>query len=501
MGEIRSGGGEKANLMANLIEGVKNNPLVRIILHFLTKRDKNGRRIERILMDYAGLETPLNLGDRFACLLLRIFMDWMIDSLGQAKDKVKAYLRIGYWRKGLSSVLEGIAWRGVEKPFTASVPFLIVWNFTNACNLRCKHCYQRAEGPTPDELSTEEALLAVDLMAAAGVAYIAFSGGEPLLRGDFFEVAERVGEWDMGFSVATNGTLLTKEVVNRLEKLGCEFIQVSLDGLRETHNRFRGIDCFDRVLRGIRNAVESKIAVGVSTCITRYNLHEVESIIELAEKLGADIFMHYNFIPTGRGREIMELDIPPEERERLLNFLASKIDDRRISLLSTAPQYARVCMGYGYVAMTHFDTFGQQLGKAEEIGFLAQFIGGCGAGRLYMALQPNGDLAPCVFIPIRIGNILLDDLLEVWRSSETLNLIRDRRSLKGYCGICPWREICGGCRARAYSYLGDLQESDPGCPMNMDRWKIVESRFRGKELETRLHAHQSSLHQRAQLLG
>lgn len=480
-----SSGGEKARLMADLIERWINNPLARLFLRYLTRRDERGRRIERILMNYSDLEVSLTLGDKVASLILRIFLDSISRTLGLSREKMRRYLRIGYWRKGLALVLEGIAWRGAERPFTASAPFLVVWNFTNACNLHCEHCYQRADRPTPDELSMEEALRAVDIMAEAGVAYIAFSGGEPLLRRDFFTVAEKVVEHDMGFSLATNGTLLTRDNVRRLEKLGCEFVQISLDGLRETHNRFRGANCFDRVLEGIRNAVKSRMAVGVSTCITRYNLHEIENLLDLAEELGVDIFMHYNFIPTGRGREIVEVDITPEEREKLLNYLASQIGLRHMSILSTAPQYARICIGYGYVSLTHFDIFGQQLGKAEEIGFLAEFIGGCGAGRLYMALQPNGDLAPCVFIPIKIGNILVDDFLELWRNSKTLNLIRDRRSFKGCCGVCPWREICGGCRARAYAYLGDLQESDPGCPLNMDRWRLIEERLRAKPLESK----------------
>lgn len=478
--------GEKAQLMADLVERWVNNPLLIGLLKFLSKRDERGRRIERILLDYAGLDTELSLGDKLGSFILKTFLKQVLKALKLDEENIKRHLRIGYWRKGLASVLEGIAWRGVERPFTASAPFLIVWNFTDACNLRCKHCYQGADRPKPDELSTEDALRAVDIMADAGVAYIAFSGGEPLMRPDFFEVAKSVVKHDMGFSLATNGTLLTRETVKRLEKLGCDFVQISLDGLREIHNRFRGIDCYDRVIEGIKNAVESRMAVGIATCVTRYNIHEVDALIDLAEKLGADQFIHYNFIPTGRGREIIEMDITPDEREDLLNHLASQIGSRRLILLSTAPQYSRVCLGYGYVSLTHFDTFGQQLGKSEEVGFLAEFIGGCGAGRLYMALQPNGDLTPCVFMPIKVGNILVDDFLDLWWNSEVLNKLRDRRSFKGYCGRCPWREICGGCRARAYAYFGDVQESDPGCPLNMDRWRMIEEGIPSPRLEAEI---------------
>ncbi len=267
----------------------------------------------------------------------------------------------------------------------------------------------------------------------------------------------------MAFSIATNGTLLSRDAVRRLEEAECQFVQVSIDGARESHNGFRGLDCFDGAVRGIRNAVESEMAVGVAMCVTRQNLHEVPEIIDLAEELGADTFMHYNFIPMGRGESIVVQDISPEEREALLEALSSEARTRGINVLSTAPQYSRVCMGEGAVSLTHFDTFGQQESLGDEIGFLADFVGGCGAGRLYLALQPNGDLTPCVFIPIRLGNIMEDDFIEVWKGSEVLNRMRDRGGFKGPCGGCSYRNVCGGCRARAYAYLNDLSESDPGC--------------------------------------
>ncbi|RLI16680.1 radical SAM/SPASM domain-containing protein, partial [Candidatus Bathyarchaeota archaeon] len=241
--------------MADLVERWVNNPLSRSLLKFITKRDERGRRIDRIFLNYIGSEVSLSLGDKLGSFILKLFFRGITKRLGIDEERIKEQLRFGYWRRGLASVLEGIALRGVERPFTASAPFLIVWNFTDACNLHCKHCYQRADKPKPDELSTEDALRAVDIMADAGVAYIAFSGGEALVRPDFFKVAEVVREYEMGYSLATNGTLLTRENVKRLEESGCEFVQISLDGLRETHNRFRGIDCYDRVIEGIKNAV------------------------------------------------------------------------------------------------------------------------------------------------------------------------------------------------------------------------------------------------------
>jgi len=380
-------------------------------------------------------------------------------------------------------VLEGIGKYGVQKPFVSRSPFLVVWNFTKACNLNCKHCYEDARTPAPDELSRSEALEAVDRMGEAGVAFIALSGGEPLIRPDLFDIAQRIKENEMGLAIATNGTLLTKENVKRLAEVDCQYIQISLDGATPaTHNRFRGGKSFEKTVRGIRNAVESGIKVGVTTCITKDNIHELEAIIDLVESLGADIFMHYNFIPTGRGKEIIDLDISPEEREKLLETLVAQISTRKLSLLSTAPQYGRVCSGFGLLSLTHYDTFGQtELGK--KAGFLAEFVGGCGAGRLYMALEPNGDLTPCVFIPITLGNIKHDDLLEVWENHPTLKALRNRKSFWGNCGKCEYQNICGGCRARAYAYYNDLTAPDPGCVNNLEYWELLQT---GETVETRV---------------
>ncbi len=463
--------GGNAQVVADLTERWIGNPVSRALLRFLTKRGSKGRRADKILRAYAGLEADLSLGDRAAKLILSYLIDSFVEKMDLTQEQVKQQLGQGYWRKGLASVLEGLAWRGPEKPFTSYCPFLVVWNFTNACNLHCKHCYQdAAEELMSRELTTSEALKAVDTMDEAGVAYVAMSGGEPLIRRDFFRVAERIKEREMGFSLATNGTLLSKDTARMLVDLDCLFVQVSLDGMREAHDSFRGARCFDGVVEGIRNAVDSGMTVGVSMAVTKHNINDVGDVIDLTQELGADIFMHYNFIPVGRGMDITDQDISPEEREALLEMMASETHDRPITLLSTAPQYSRICAGHGAISLTHFDTFGQVQGVGEDVQFLAEFVGGCGTGRLYWALQPNGDLTPCVFIPIRLGNIMEDDFIDVWKGSEVLNRIRDRAAFKGNCGVCPSRSICGGCRARAYGYFGDVQEADPGCIFNKDRW-------------------------------
>jgi radical SAM protein with 4Fe4S-binding SPASM domain len=220
--------------------------------------------------------------------------------------------------------------------------------------------------------------------------------------------------------------------------------------------------------------------------VTKFNYKEVPAAVDLGEKLGASIFMHYNFIPTGRGVGIADMDISPQEREELLQWLSRQSGKRKITLLSTAPQYSRVCMqNQSVCSLTHFDIVGADPKMGESVKFLAEFVGGCGGGRLYCALEPNGDLEPCVFIPIILGNLRKDSLLDIWHHHPALLQMRDRKEFKGNCGVCENRNICGGCRARAYGYFHDLQAPDPGCMNNLKYWNELVSQNKLQEITLR----------------
>ncbi|NIO44659.1 MAG: radical SAM protein [Candidatus Aenigmarchaeota archaeon] len=462
--------------MAYFIEVVLGNPIIRKVLRFCTSQCENcGRRFDLCLKKYMGYRVKLCSKCKIAYFIVKNIFDYILNQVNIPREDVETSLKDPMWRRGLSSVLEGIAKYGPTKPFIAYSPFLVVWNVTKICNLRCKHCYAIAGVPPVDELNKKEALMAVDKMSNSGVAYIALSGGEPLMRKDFWNIVNRIKKNEMAFSIATNGTLLTKRTAKKLKDWDCLYVQVSLDGAKPTtHNRFRGANAFKRTIQGIKNAVDAKICVGIATTVTKINYKEVAQIINLAENLGAEIFMHYNFIPVGRGKEIAQLDISPEEREKLLNMLASQIGKRKISLLSTAPQYGRVCTQFSAFSLTHFDNISQMKEYKNSVNFLGEFVGGCGTGRLYCALDYNGDITPCVFIPIKLGNIKKDDFLDIWHNSQVFNQIRNRNKFKGACGTCKYKNICGGCRARAYGYHHDITKSDPGCVFNKKEWiKII----------------------------
>lgn len=449
-----------------------DNPVSRKILRYAARycRKDGSSRLETALKIYSGIIRPEE-----ACIACRIFskpISTIIKrgaiSFGADPSEIKEKLKDPYWRRALISVVKGLAYFGVRKPFVPGAPFLVVWDVTYSCNLRCKHCYANAGRPWPDELSTEEAKRVIDILDRAGVVAIAWSGGEPLVRPDIYELSKYASDKGMYVAMATNGTLIDEKTADRLKDSGVRFLQISLDGLDpRTHDEFRGISgAWKRTVEGIRTAVRKGFFVNVATTITRYNLKEIPELIKFCDSLGVQWFMMYNFVPTGRGIFIKEEDISPEEREELLKLLWNLLKERRmrVQVLSTAPQFARVALegrGEEIVLPTHF--YNAHLGSKLES--LADFIGGCGAGRFYIGLWPNGDVRPCVFFPMKIGNILeIGDGFDAWwRTNPVLNDLRNKDELQEPCGSCPFRYVCGGCRARAYGYFGDYMAPDPGC--------------------------------------
>ncbi len=385
-------------------------------------------------------------------------------------SELKEKFQDAYWRKGLASVIKGLAFFGVRKPFVPGAPFQVVWDVTYACNLRCKHCYAIAGKALSDELTTDEALDTIDKLDRLGVTIIAFSGGEPLVRKDFFELASYAAEKGIYVAVATNGTMINEETAKKLKECGVGYVQVSLDGMKDTHDSFRGINgVFDKTLEGIKNCVKQGLFVSVSMTVTKMNYHDVKAVVDLCEELRVNWFMHYNFIPVGRGREIVELDLSPEEREELLRFLYEKNYTSGLSLLSTAPQFARIALQcQGSIIPTHF----YNINAHNRLRQLAEFIGGCGAGRFYFAIKANGDIQPCVFFPLKVGNVREDDLEKLWRENKVFEELRNKDIIES-CGNCNYRYVCGGCRARAYNYFGDYLKPDPGCIRNAKYYRVA----------------------------
>jgi len=416
------------------------------------------------------------------------------------------------WLRGFGLMMKGIEKYGIRIPFVPAGPFEIVWNFTYQCNLRCKHCYENAGNTKRRELSTEEAKEVLDILShisGIGLPALSFSGGEPLVRKDFFELAAYARKRIGYVSIASNGTLITKDNAKKIKDAGIDYVEISIDGATpQVHNEFRGVPgAFENAMRGVKNCVEEGIDTCIATVLHKGNLAETEKIIGLAKELGVR-FMHFNYIPTGRAKAYVELDLTPEERLHVLEtigteiiglYLQAKEEEVKYGksnvkvdrFFSTCPQYASVTkelsqkFGEKFMVEAHY-------AAKKGVENVANFLGGCGAGRLYCCLEPNGDIKPCVFFPTNkdtvLGNILKDNFEEIWDNHPLLWKLRVREDLENYivdgkevgCGNCPDKYICGGCRARAYSYFnGNVNAPDIGCIHNKPLWeKIVGNKKR-----------------------
>ncbi|MGD9912392.1 radical SAM protein [Methanothrix sp.] len=316
---------------------------------------------------------------------------------------------------------------------------LVAWESTGACNLSCSYCRASA-GPAPsgDELSTGEIKGLIKEIAPMG-AMLIISGGEPLLRRDVFEVSRYAADSGVRVSLASNGTLITPEIVDRILLSGISRVSISLDGASsETNDATRGEGSFDMALRGIR-ALSGRVEFQINMTITPLNIDELDSILDLAEREGAAAVHIFFMVPTGRGRAVE--CIPPEMQRYLLERIAS--EERSIEMRPTcAPQYGRVLV---------------EMGKSR-----AHTAGGCIAGIRFVFISRTGDVFPCGYFPVSAGSIRERSFSEIWSSSPLLNDLRERR-LKGRCGICGYAKTCGGCRARAYALTGDYLDEDPTC--------------------------------------
>ncbi|PVX24752.1 MAG: radical SAM/SPASM domain-containing protein [Candidatus Bathyarchaeum sp.] len=425
--------------------------------------------LKTALDNYSGKKHSFCSSCSVYSMVIGFWIGFIQHALGVEKSRVANLFADSYVRRAVNSIVYGFAEFGFNRPIQVRSPFLVVWNFTYKCNLKCKHCYSDSGNVSKTELSTEEAMAVVDQVADFGVTSLAFSGGEPLMRKDFFEVARHAVDAGLYVSLATNGTLLTEENVRKLKDIGVHYVEVSVDGANaKTHDFFRGkTGAFEQTMQGLKNCMNKNICTCIAITGTKNNLKEIPAVLEMAENMGIDRFTLFNFIPTGRGKEIVAADPSPQEREQLLRFFNTKLsEDHKIAILSTTPQLARVALQNCsptqediIMPLAHMEA--TKINKRAKA--LADFIGGCGAGRLYCAISPEGDVQPCVFMPLVVGNLKTERLEDIWLNSKVFKDLRNRENLKGRCGKCEYKFVCGGCRARAFAYHDDYLMSDPGC--------------------------------------
>ncbi|MFQ5997854.1 MAG: radical SAM protein [Candidatus Bathyarchaeia archaeon] len=456
-------------------------PAIKSLLKYSVEKCErcNKRPIDMYLDEFLDVKSKKCYKCMAAVTLIRTATGTAMKSFGKDKGAIKDIANKPYWRKGIISLIKGLAYFGPMKPFSTGAPLMIVWNFTNKCNLKCEHCYLDA-GPlgehiqSKEELTTAEALRLVDELADNEVCSLSFAGGEPLSRKDIFDVAKRAHDRGMFVSLATNGTLITKEVAKKLSEI-VGYVEISLDGSEAaTHDAFRGQKgAFNLTTAGIKNCIEANIHTAIATTTTKHNLSELPKIVDWAATNKVGTFLSFNFIPTGRGKDITDKDLSAEEREEHLKFLYRKMVEFMQtggpSMFTTAPQFGRVGLQHSKLVMDEMTAgcsaipathYGNLPGITEDI---ADFIGGCGAGRVYCSISPEGVVSPCVFLPIPLGDLRKESFHDIWLKSKVFHNLRTRETLVGRCGKCEFKYVCGGCRARAYGYFGDYLYPDPGC--------------------------------------
>ncbi|HXY07746.1 MAG TPA: radical SAM protein [Terriglobales bacterium] len=384
-------------------------------------------------------------------------------------------------------------------------PRLIFWELTKGCNLRCVHCRASAtELSSPSDLSTKAALDIIDQIAAVSTPILVLSGGEPLFRSDVFQLARYGTDQGLRVALATNGTLVTKECARMIVDAGVRRVAISLDGAdARTHDAFRGISgAFDAALAGFRNLKNLGMSMQINTTVARHNAHQLPDVLNLARSLRADALHTFLLVPVGCGVDIAdEQMVPPAEYEEILNWFYDQSLQGGIELKATcAPHYLRVVRqrrvadrraaqiskgvadsieslptvpSIGPTEMAMPGSTGIEL-KAHGVGLPVGHPGmhpsdmnsmtkGCLAGTAVCFISHQGEVYPCGYLPALAGDLKRQSFAEIWQNSIVFKELRDVGNLRGKCGCCEFRNICMGCRARAYAATGNYLDEEPFC--------------------------------------
>jgi heme b synthase len=335
-------------------------------------------------------------------------------------------------------------------------PRVVVWESTRACSFACLHCRAQAQkAPDPKQLSTEEALRLVEQIAEFGEPIFIISGGDPLERTDIFEVAKYATNMRIRVVMSPSGSSLTPKVIEKMKASGVKMISVSLDGSNaEIHDGFRQVQgAFGTSLSNIGYAREAQLPFQVNTTVTKHNLQDLPRIMNRVLELGAAAWDVFMLVPTGRGKLTME--ITPKQYEETMNFVYESSLKSPIPIKMTcSPHYSRVAI------QRNSSLCGS---SAQNRSGSHGGTRGCMAGNGFCFVSHIGEVFGCGFLPIRAGSIREKRLKEIYQESPLFLELRNPLSLRGKCGGCEYKLVCGGCRARAFSVKGDYLQGEPYC--------------------------------------
>lgn len=359
---------------------------------------------------------------------------------------------------------------------------VIVWNVTKRCNLFCKHCYASAKtsDAEKEKISTEKAKEILDDLSSFSVPVILFSGGEPLLREDIFEILDYARKRGLKTVLSTNGTLINEDAAKRIKDAGVSYVGISIDGIGDVNDIFRGKKgAFELATQGIRNLKKMKLKVGIRFTINRENYKFIPEVFDFFEKEEIDRICFYHLVYSGRGRNLMEIDLSPEERRGVLDYIIERTrtvfeKNKKIEVLTVDNHSDGP---YIYLRLLK-----ENPERAKKVYELLKKNGGNLSGVGIACIDEEGNVHPDQFWrDFTIGNVLERPFSEIWtdQSDPLFNSLKDKKKyLKGRCGRCNFIDMCGGnFRARAYAKTNDPWEEDPQCYLTDEeisqKWNIL----------------------------
>lgn len=365
---------------------------------------------------------------------------------------VSGWRRLPFWLLRLNKTLPVAA--GAVGMGCIGYPNHPVWEITTACNLRCRHCHASGGRRSPDELTTSEGkCLLLELAGIDAFRMIVFTGGEPLVRPDIFELAEYASRLGLVPVIATNATLIDRQVARDLRRAGVACLAISLDAADPVlHNFIRNReDAFALAVRGIEACRAAGMALQINITAMADNREQIPAVYQLADRYRAEVVLTYQLVPVGRGAEIGERELNRQANRTLMETIA-RHQRRAYPVIEpvAGPQY------WPYLVEKKGN------GLARKLAPLA--FKGCVAGTGLCYIKPDGDVWACPFLPVKAGNVREQPMAAIWKDAPLFRELREReKTLKGQCGSCSYNRICGGCRGRAYAHSGDYLAEDPSC--------------------------------------
>jgi heme b synthase len=357
---------------------------------------------------------------------------------------------------------------------------LLFWETTAGCNLECVHCRRIdvSKELMQNDMTTAEAFAFIDNLAAFAKPILVLSGGEPLFRPDIFDIAQHARDRGLMVALATNGTLITEPVARKIVDAGIRRVAISIDGADETtHDSFRKQPgSLAAALRGFKHLKQLGMSMQINCTVTKHNVHQIETLYGMAREMGADALHLFMLVPVGCGVQIAESNaLPAEEYERVLNWMYDKSKDRALHLKATcAPHYFRIMRQRAkeeHIRIEATHSHGKPQGPGHHD--MSAMTKGCLAGSAICFVSHTGQVFPCGYLPVPAGNIREHSMAEIWNQSHVFAELRNEDHLEGKCGLCEFKRVCLGCRARAYyESRGNYMAEEPFCiyePKRMQR--------------------------------